>query len=147
MNKLNVDNPETADENITPEESSPIAAINLREEKILELSDRMLEKISFAIDELSLCQSKEKERVKEVEYDEESKKVVRETNFEKEKCEISESLIDTAALKQLVSTLKDIKDIHLGICSSKDVGEDDETGVIVISPVDEIFSDEAGDDE
>ena len=146
MNNLNAENPQMPDENIDSGDASSSDPVSLREEKILELSDRMLEKISYAIDELSLCQSKEKERVKEVEYDEESKKVVRETNVEKERCEISESLIDTAALKQLVSTLKDIKDIHLGICSSKEE-DDDETGVIVISPVDENFSGEDGEEE
>ena len=73
----------TKDENINLEFQNDADASAEREEKILRLSERMLEKISSAIDELSLYQAKEKERVKEVEYDEENKKVIKETNVEK----------------------------------------------------------------
>ena len=45
-----------------------------RTTKILKLSDRMLEKLSTAIDELNLCETREKTRVKEVEYDDEYRK-------------------------------------------------------------------------
>ena len=102
--------------------------------KILNLSDRMLEKLSYAIDELSLCETKEKTRIKEVEYDDEYKKPLKETNTEIEKSEIAETLIDTGALKQLVSTLKDIKDIQQSFIKS-DSDEESESGVIVISEV------------
>ena len=102
--------------------------------KILKLSDRMLEKLSLAINELSLCETKEKTRVKEVEYDEEYKKALREINTESEKSEITETLIDTGALKQLVSTLKDIKDIQESFVKSEK-SEETEGGVIVIADV------------
>ncbi|MBE7049200.1 MAG: hypothetical protein E7394_00330 [Ruminococcaceae bacterium] len=128
----------TKDENINPEFQNDADASAEREEKILRLSERMLEKISSAIDELSLYQAKEKERVKEVEYDEENKKVIKETNVESEKIDVVESLIDTGALKQLVSTLKDIKDIHVGLCQKSDY-DGEESGVIMISPIDENF--------
>ncbi len=134
------------DEDINPITQNDTDASVMREEKILELSERMLEKISSAIDELSLYQAKEKERVKEVEYDEENKKVIKETNLESEKIDVIESLIDTGALKQLVSTLKDIKDIHMGLCQKSD-SDDEESGVIVISPIDEDFSEDEGDEE
>lgn len=134
------------DENINTVSESDADASAVREEKILELSERMLEKISSAIDELSLYQAKEKERVKEVEYDEENKKVIKETNVESEKIDVVESLIDTGALKQLVSTLKDIKDIHMGLCRSSD-SDDEESGVIMISPIEEDFNEDDGDEE
>ena len=134
------------DEDINSHTQTDPDAYAVREEKILELSERMLEKISSAIDELSLYQAKEKERVKEVEYDEENKKVVKETNVESEKIDVIESLIDTSALKQLVSTLKDIKDIHVGLCQKSD-SDDEESGVIVISPVEEDFMEDEGDEE
>ena len=133
-------------ENIDSTIQNNIDASVLREERILELSERMLEKISSAIDELSLYQAKEKERVKEVEYDEENKKVIKETNVESEKIDVVESLIDTGALKQLVSTLKDIKDIHMGLCKSSD-SDEEESGVIMISPVEDDFNEDGSDDE
>ena len=133
------------DENINTVAESDADSSAVREEKILELSERMLEKISSAIDELSLYQAKEKERVKEVEYDEENKKVIKETNVESEKIDVVESLIDTGALKQLVSTLKDIKDIHMGLCRSSD-SDDEESGVIMISPIEEDFNEDDGDE-
>lgn len=107
-----------------------------RTTKILKLSDRMLEKLSSAIDELSLCETREKTRVKEVEYDDEYRKPVKETNTEIEKSEISQTLIDTGALKQLVSTLKDIKDIQQSFLKSQ-TDDENEGGVIVISGVEE----------
>ncbi len=107
-----------------------------RTTKILKLSDRMLEKLSSAIDELSLCETREKTRVKEVEYDDEYRKPLKETNIETEKSEISQTLIDTSALKQLVSTLKDIKDIQQSFIKSQ-TDDENEGGVIVISGVEE----------
>ena len=112
-----------------------------RTTKILKLSDRMLEKLSSAIDELRLCETREKTRVKEVEYDDEYRKPLKETNTETEKSEISQTLIDTGALKQLVSTLKDIKDIQQSFVKSQ-TDDESEGGVIVISGVEEEKGDE-----
>ena len=94
----------------------------------------MLDKISRAIDELSQCQEREKKRTKEVEYDAELKKPIVETYTETEVCTVKEALIDTSALKQLVSTLKDIKDIQQSYATGAS-SEGDEHGVIVISDV------------
>ncbi|MBR2404705.1 MAG: hypothetical protein IKA95_03510 [Clostridia bacterium] len=105
-----------------------------RTKRILTLSDRMLDKLSRAIDELSQCEEHEKKRTKEVEYDAELKKPVMETYTETEVCTVRETLIDTSALKQLVSTLKDIKDIQESYAKSVS-SEDEEHGVIVISDV------------
>ena len=111
-----------------------------RTTKILKLSDRMLEKLSSAIDELSLCETREKTRIKEVEYDDEYKKALREINTETERSEISETLIDTGALKQLVSTLKDIKDIQQSFVKSE-LSDESEAGVIVISDIEKTEGD------
>ncbi len=108
-----------------------------RTKKILDLSDRMLEKISVAIDELNFSEIKEKKRIKEVEYDSEINKPVRETNTELEVSERKESLIDTSSLKQLVSTLKDIKDIHQSFLTQES-GEESESGVILLSDIEEV---------
>ena len=106
-----------------------------RTKQILALSDRLLEKINLAIEEVDLYKIKVKEKTKDVEYDEETKKIINETQTEKEKAETGKSLIDTSALKQLVSTLKDIKDIHMGLTSDKPTDDENESGVIVISDV------------
>lgn len=105
-----------------------------RTKRILTLSDRMLDKLSRAIDELSRCEEREKKRTKEVEYDAELKKPVMETYTETEVCTVREALIDTSALKQLVSTLKDIKDIQQSYANNSS-SDADEHGVIVISDV------------
>lgn len=106
-----------------------------RQKRIMVLSDRLLDKLSCAIDEISLYASKQKKRVKEVEYDKELNKPVCETNIESETVEIKNALIDTTALKQIVSTLKDIKDIQQSY-NSQDKQEED-SGVIVISQIEE----------
>lgn len=105
--------------------------------RILQLSDRMLDKLSCALDEVNLCETKEKKRIKEVEYDEELKKPVCETNTELEISKIKTTLIDAGALKQLVSTLKDIKDIHMSFSSREAVNDAEESGVIVISDIEQ----------
>ena len=77
---------------------------------------------------------KEKEKV--VEYDSELKKPITETVSETEKVEIIDSVIDTASLKQIVATLKDVKDIHLGFINREtNENENGENGVIMISDI------------
>lgn len=112
----------------------------LRTRRILALSDLLLDKVRLALRELGKYELKTKERTKEVQYDDELKKPISEINTESEKIEITNSLIDTSALKQLVSTLKDIKDIQLGISDSAN-SENGESGVILIS---EVSLDESG---
>ena len=56
-------------------------------------------------------------------------------------------MIDKMGLKQLVSTLKDIKDIQLSITEDKDVSEEQsEYGVIVLGKVDESTLETEGDE-
>lgn len=118
-----------------PNEASQNPDFDLRKEKILELSDRMLEKISRAIDEVDICITKDKKRVKKVEYDDELKKPIKETYTEKESVRSEKTTVDTSSLKQLVSTLKDIRDIQSGIYCKDNTDQDSERGVILISDI------------
>ena len=74
MNNSNIDNTENPIDNTDHIDTTEDDGASLREEKILELSDRMLEKISYAIDELSLCQSKENQEAMKTETEERSRK-------------------------------------------------------------------------
>lgn len=109
----------------------------MRKARILFLSEKLLKKTEMAIEQVDLYKIKVKEKSKEVEYDDESKKLISEVQTEREKAEIGQSLIDTSSLRQLVSTLKDIKDIHLSLSDSGPDTDDEESGVIVISDVEE----------
>lgn len=106
-----------------------------REKRILDISDKLLDKIEKSISEIDRCVIRTKERTKNVEYDFDLKKPVSESVEEKENIDIIEGMIDKMGLKQLVSTLKDIKDIHTGL-SGTESEEDDETGIIVLGEVD-----------
>ena len=108
-----------------------------REERILHISDRLLTKIEKSIDEIDRCIIKTKERTKSVEYDSDLKKPVNETLLEKENVEIVEGMIDKMGLKQLVSTLKDIKDMHLSFAEGNNINDDEDTGIIVLGEIDE----------
>ena len=108
-----------------------------REERILHIRDRLLTKIEKSIDEIDRCIIKTKERTKSVEYDSDLKKPVNETLLEKENVEIVEGMIDKMGLKQLVSTLKDIKDIHLSFAEGNNINDDEDTGIIVLGEIDE----------
>ena len=106
-----------------------------REERILNISDSLLDKIEKSINELDRCVVKCKEKTKTLEYDYDTKKPINEVVEEKEDIQIIEGMIDKMGLKQLVSTLKDIKDIHRSI--EGDDGTEEDSGVILLSDVDE----------
>ncbi|MBQ8587803.1 MAG: hypothetical protein IJ454_00265 [Clostridia bacterium] len=105
-----------------------------REERILSISDSLLDKIEKSIAELDRCIVKNKEKTKTVEYDYDTKKPVNEVVEEKEDIKVIDGMIDKMGLKQLVSTLKDIKDIHMSITGDTPADEE-EAGVILISDV------------
>ena len=123
-------------------------ASDIRKERIMTLSDRLLDKIEQSINEIDRCVIKTKEKTKTVEYDYDLKKPVSETVEENEHIEIIDGMIDKMGLKQLVSTLKDIKDIQLSISQNEEnEAEYDESGVIVLGQVDEsTLENEGGDD-
>lgn len=116
-----------------------------REERILAISDSLLDKIEKSITEIDRCIVKNKERTKTVEYDYDTKKPLSETVEEKEDIRVIEGMIDKMGLKQLVSTLKDIKDIHLSMQGEESIDEEEE-GIIVLSEVTEDSEDEEGED-
>ena len=108
----------------------------LRQKRILQISDSILNKVELALNEVDRTVIKIKEKEKTVEYDGDLKKPISESISETEKVEIIDSVIDTSALKQIVATLKDVKDIHMGFLngdSDSDIAEDN--GVIMISDV------------
>lgn len=107
-----------------------------RQKRILELSDMLLDKIEKSIAEIDRCIIKTKEKTKTVEYDCDLKKPVNESVEETENIEIIDGMIDKMGIKQLVSTLKDIKDIHLGLIGEEQ-DTDEESGVILLGNLDE----------
>ena len=112
------------------------ADFEARQKRILEISDRILDKVNTALAEVDRSVIKIKEKEKIVEYDSDLKKPISEKHTETEKVEIIDSVIDTASLKQIVATLKDIKDIHLGFAAKDEtLQEDEENGVIMISDI------------
>jgi len=117
-----------------------------REERILSISDSLLDKIEKSISELDRCVVKCKERTKTLEYDYDTKKPINEVVEEKEDIQIIEGMIDKMGLKQLVSTLKDIKDIHRSIEGGEESAQE-ESGVIVLSEVCEDTDGESDDEE
>ena len=128
----------------TERKNKALASIS-REERILNISDTLLDKIEKSISELDRCVVKCKERTKTTEYDFDTKKPVNEVVEEKEDIQIIEGMIDKMGLKQLVSTLKDIKDIHLSMQGEESIDEEEE-GIIVLSEVTEDSEDEEGED-
>lgn len=106
-----------------------------RQKRILEISDRILDKVDAALLEVDRTVMKIKEKEKIVEYDSDLKKPISEKHTETEKVEIIDSVIDTASLKQIVATLKDIKDIHMGFVAKDEESEGEENGVIMISDI------------
>ena len=77
-----------------------------------------------------------KEKTKSVEYDYDLKKPIKELVEEKENVEIIEGMIDKMGLKQLVSTLKDIKDIQCKLDDTSSLDEEIERGVVVLGDID-----------
>ena len=108
----------------------------LRQKRILQISDSILNKVEAALNEVDRTVIKIKEKEKTVEYDGDLKKPISESISETEKVEIIDSVIDTSALKQIVATLKDVKDIHIGFLNG-DLESDtaDDNGVIMISDI------------
>lgn len=137
-------------ENWEQERQDAVYKSERRKERILDLSDSLLDKIEQSIQEIDRCVMRTKEKTKTVEYDYDLKKPVSETVEEKENIEIIEGMIDKMGLKQLVSTLKDIKDIHMSMEGGEGGADsDDECGVIVLGRVDEstLESEPEGDEE
>lgn len=79
------------------------------DEKLDALTERLIEKLERAIDELDSYTVSVKTKEKVVEYEDDGKKPSVEKTVETEEIRIEKGLIDRAALKQLVSTLNELK--------------------------------------
>lgn len=79
------------------------------DEKLDALTERLIEKLERAIDELDSYTVTVKTKEKSVEYEEDGRKPAVEKTVETEEIRIEKGLIDRGALKQLVSTLNELR--------------------------------------
>lgn len=101
------------------------------EERIQQLTDRLMEKLFQAVGELDIYTAVSKTRQKETIYNENGKSVG-EVVTEKENRRRYHSIIDRGALKQLTAALKDLKDVQLSLTGSED---NETTGVVEIAAI------------
>ena len=83
--------------------------------RIDKLTDKLLDKLEQAIEELDLQLAKHTDKTKIIEYDNELRpdKPTREVVHEEEKLLEVKSIIDRQGLKQIASALKDIKEVKM----------------------------------
>ena len=136
-------------EKLSDKRSDEIARIDV-------LTDKLLDRIEKAIEELSLQLVKHTEKTKVIEYNniERPDKPTKETIHEEEKILEIESIVDRSGLKQIASALRDIKEVKMirsdldrqeqeariaALRYKNDMFDDDdsETGVIELTPVQE----------
>lgn len=79
------------------------------EEKIEDLTLKLIEKIDRAIEELDSYTLKKTTKEKNVEYDTEGKKAVSETVVEREEISIVKGTVNTSALKTIASAIKELR--------------------------------------
>ena len=84
-------------------------------ERVSNLTDRLLEKLEKAIEELDVQICKDVVKVKEIEYhnDQRPDKPTKETVREEEKITEVKTIIDRSGLKAIASSLRDIKEIQM----------------------------------
>lgn len=86
-----------------------------RLERVSDLTDKLLDKIEKAIEELDIQLYKDVVRVKEIEYNNERRpdKPTKETIHEEEKVIECRTIVDRSGLKSIASSLRDIKEIQM----------------------------------
>ena len=84
-------------------------------ERILNITDKLLDKIEKAVDELDLQLCKKVEKVKEIEYknDERPDKPTKETIHETEKVVEYRTIIDRKGAQELASAIKSLKEVQM----------------------------------
>ncbi len=84
-------------------------------ERILTITDRLLDKIETAVDELDLQLRKKTEKVKEIEYnnDERPDKPTKETIHETEEVTEVRTIIDRKGIQELASAIKSLKEVQM----------------------------------
>ncbi len=99
------------------------------EEKLQEVTSKLIEKLERAIDELDSYVISTKTKEKKLEYDDEGKKPLMEYTEESERIETVKGPIDRAALKNLVGALKELRGDNsesggdITVLLSEDAGE------------------------
>ena len=83
-----------------------------KREIIIAVADKLLDCVAKAAEELDTYTMKNKVKTKSVEYDSKSGKTGREIICENEQIESAKGIIDRIELKQLVTALRDIKEIY-----------------------------------
>lgn len=84
-------------------------------ERILTITDRLLDKIEKAVDELDIQLCKKTEKVKEIEYknDERPDKPTKEIIHEHEEVMEVKSIIDRKGVQELASAIKSLKEVQM----------------------------------
>lgn len=85
-----------------------------RKKRVLDVSDKLLDKIEQAVEELNIQVVKEVTKEKETFYENEEspKKATREVTREVQSVSKVESIVDRDGLKQLIAALKDVQDVQ-----------------------------------
>jgi isopentenyl diphosphate isomerase/L-lactate dehydrogenase-like FMN-dependent dehydrogenase len=83
--------------------------------RVSDLTDKLLDKLEQAIEELDIQLYKDVEKVKEIEYNNELRpdKPTKEIIHEKEKVLEVKTIVDRSGLKAIASSLRDIKEIQM----------------------------------
>ena len=83
--------------------------------RVSDLTDKLLDKLEKAIDELDIQLYKDVVKVKEIEYNNELRpdKPTKETIHEEEKVIELKTIVDRSGLKAIASSLRDIKEIQM----------------------------------
>ncbi|MBE5852896.1 MAG: hypothetical protein E7299_08145 [Lachnospiraceae bacterium] len=102
--------------------------------RLLETSEEALEKVVEALKDVDKTVVKNKKKTVKKKFDTKTGKVKEEQTIENEDANVIATMIDSFALKQLTSALKDLKDIFT---ANKGEGEETETGVAMIQPISE----------
>ena len=102
--------------------------------RLLETSEDALEKVVEALKDVDKTVVKNKKKTVKKKFDTKTGKVKEEQTIENEDANVIATMIDSFALKQLTSALKDLKDIFT---ANKDEGEENETGIAMIQPISE----------
>lgn len=84
-------------------------------ERILSITNKLLDKIEVAVEELDLQLCKEVERVKKIEYNntERPDKPTKETIYESEKVIEVRTIIDRKGVQELASAIKSLKEVQM----------------------------------
>ena len=99
-----------------------------RIERIGSITDRLLDKLEKAVDELEISLFIDTEKTKSQTYDDEGNRIEKE--YTEQIPKTHRTIIDKSGLKQLASTLKDLKEVQKAINGPDEA----ETGGVILMP-------------